>query len=201
MGREAGKKSVKRLKTVVFSLAAAVVLAGAGLTVIHTAGGRSAEASASGSDLMSAEFTVNSSEQNSALLYKNRVSDIDDTAGIVRLLDAMNFENAAGKYTVKIYEKDGIDVMSFNITDAVGETDGKLIDRNMGIFAQQLMALIEDIEKVEWNYPVDSIGSPEESATGSLTADEASDEVGEDIHSFGTSAAQLHRLLLIQAET
>lgn len=201
MGREAGKKSVKRLKTVVFSLAAAVVLAGAGLTVIHTAGGRSAEASASGSDLMSAEFTVNSSEQNSALLYKNRVSDIDDTAGIVRLLDAMNFENAAGKYTVKIYEKDGIDVMSFNITDAVGETDGKLIDRNMGIFAQQLMALIEDIEKVEWNYPVDSTGSPEESATGSLTADEASDEVGEDIHSFGTSAAQLHRLLLIQAET
>lgn len=201
MGREAGKKSVKRLKTVVFSLAAAVVLAGAGLTVIHTAGGRSAEASASGSDLMSAEFTVNSSEQNSALLYKNRVSDIDDTAGIVRLLDAMNFENAAGKYTVKIYEKDGIDVMSFNITDAVGETDGKLFDRNMGIFAQQLMALIEDIEKVEWNYPVDSTGSPEESATGSLTADEASDEVGEDIHSFGTSAAQLHRLLLIQAET
>lgn len=201
MGREAGKKSVKRLKTVVFSLAAAVVLAGAGLTVIHTAGGRSAEASASGSDLMSAEFTVNSSEQNSALLYKNRVSDIDDTAGIVRLLDAMNFENAAGKYTVKIYEKDGIDVMSFNITDAVGEADGKLFDRNMGIFAQQLMALIEDIEKVEWNYPVDSTGSPEESATGSLTADEASDEVGEDIHSFGTSAAQLHRLLLIQAET
>ena len=199
MGREAGKKSVKRLKTVVFSLAAAVVLAGAGLTVIHTAGGRSAEASASGSDLMSAEFTVNSSEQNSALLYKNRVSDIDDTAGIVRLLDAMNFENAAGKYTVKIYEKDGIDVMSFNITDAVGETDGKLIDRNMGIFAQQLMALIEDIEKVEWIYPVDSTGSPEESATGSLTADEASDEVGEDIHSFGTSAPQLHRLLLIQA--
>ena len=80
---------------------------------------------------MSAEFTVNSSEQNSALLYKNRVSDIDDTAGIVRLLDAMNFENAAGKYTVKIYEKDGIDVMSFNITDAFGEADGKLFDRNM----------------------------------------------------------------------
>ena len=201
MGREAGKKSVKRLKTVVFSLAAAVVLAGAGLAVIHAAGGRSAEASASGSDLMSAEVTVNSSEQNSALLYKNRVSDIDDTAGIVRLLDAMNFENAAGKYTVKIYEKDGIDVMSFNITDAVGEADGKLFDRNMEIFAQQLMALIEDIEKVEWNYPVDSTGSPEESASGCLTADEASDEVGEDIHSFGTSAPQLHRLLLIQAET
>lgn len=201
MGREAGKKSVKRLKTVVFSLAAAVVLAGVSLAVIHVAGNRNAEASASGTGITSGEFAVNSSEQNSALLYENRVSDIDDTAGIVRLLDAMNFENAVGKYTVKIYERDGIDVMSFEMSDTVAEADEKTFERNMGLFAQQLMALIEGIEKVEWNYPVASTGSPEESATGSLTADEASDEVGEDIHSFGTSASQLHRLLLIQAET
>ncbi|MGN0703507.1 MAG: DUF4825 domain-containing protein [Lentihominibacter sp.] len=201
MGREAGKKSVKRLKTVVFSLAAAVVLAGVSLAVIHVAGNRNAEASASGTGITSGEFAVNSSEQNSALLYENRVSDIDDTAGIVRLLDAMNFENAVGKYTVKIYERDGIDVMSFEMSDTVAEADEKTFERNMGLFAQQLMALIEGIEKVEWNYPVASTGSPEESATGSLTADEASDEVGEDINSFGTSASQLHRLLLIQAET
>lgn len=198
MGRKVNH--LKRMKTLVFSLMAAAVLLGAGLATAYTAGGRNAEALSGGSAAESGDALINSSMENSKVLFDSRVTDFDDTASVAKLLDLMKLESAVGKYTVKIYSRDGSDIMSLDIENTVRESDKAGFDRIVESYAQQLMALVEGIDEVEWTCPVFSDGSPEESVTGSLSAADASEELGADIKSFGESSTEFHKLLMKQTE-
>lgn len=199
MGREV--KHLKRLKKLVFSLTAAVVLLGAGLAAAYTAGGRGAEAFSGEGSAESCDMLVNSSVENSKALFDSRVTDFDDTASVAKLMDVMKLDSAVGKYTVKIYNRDGLDIMRLDIENAVRESDKAEFDSTVEIYAQQLMALVEGIDEVEWVCPVTSDGSPEETMTGSLSAADASEILGADVKSFGTSSSELHKLLMKQAES
>lgn len=193
--------SLKRLKTLVFSLTAAVVLLGAGLAAAYTAGGRDAEAFSGEGSAEAGDMLVNSSVENSKALFESRVTDFDDTASVAKLLDVMKLDSAVGKYTVNIYNRDGLDIMRLDIENAVRESDKAGFDSTVEIYAQQLMALVEGIDEVEWVCPVTSDGSPEDTVTGRLNAADASEILGADVKSFGTSSSELHKLLMKQAES
>lgn len=191
--------SLKRLKTLVFSLTAAAVLMGVGLTASYTAGSRGNEVMAGNGTTETGAMLVNSSVENSKALFDNRVTDFNDTASVAKLLDLMMLEPAVGKYTVQIYNRDGSDIMRLNIENAVRESDKDVFDSTLEIYAQRLMALVEGIDEVEWTCPVCSDGSSEETVTVSLNTADASEKLGADIKLFGTSSSEFHKLLMKQS--
>lgn len=141
---------------------------------------------------------IDSSEQNISALYDNKVDDINDTAAIAKLLEAMKLETITGKFTVEISKKKGMTVLDLKVKDVIHDTDKDKFDTNMKIYAQQMLALITEIDKVEWSCPVTSEGSPEETITGSLDMTSASEELGSDVKSFGKSQENLRKLLIKQ---
>lgn len=191
--------SLKRLKTLVFSLAAVAVLMGAGLGASYTAGGNGNEVLAGNGTSEADALPVTGSVENAKALFDNRVTDFNDTASIVKLLDLMMLEPAIGEFTVQIYNRDGLDIMRINIETSVKKSDKDVFDNALEIYAQQLMALVEGIDEVEWTCPVCSDGSPEETVTVSVSAADASEKLGTDVKSFGTSSSEFHKLLMKQA--
>lgn len=142
---------------------------------------------------------VDCSDQNSVVLYDRKVSDVNDTASVVKLLDAMKLEAFAGKYSVKITGTGENCKLFIEMKNPVKKSEQETFNNNMEIYAQQMLALIVEINKVEWSCPAESEGSPEESVTGAVDAAAATQVLGMDVKKFGTSSAEVHKLLLMQA--
>lgn len=143
---------------------------------------------------------VDASSEHAQKLYDSRVEDINDTAAVAELLKVMELENVTGKFTTTITDEEGTKVFSISVATGVQQTDKSTFDDNMIKCAQQLMALIPSIGKVQWTYSVISADGESESVTDSLDAAEASEQLPKDISEYGKSAEAFEKLLNQQAE-
>lgn len=146
------------------------------------------------------KLDIDDSQEHASKLYENSVSDINDTTAVSELLDVMELEAAAGKYSVVISEEDGMQVLSLDLSEKIKRDDKKTFDGNMEMYAQQMLALIPGIDKVEWAYRIDSADKSEEKAVVSLDEKGASDILGKDVRNYGKSAEGIHKLLVLQKE-
>ena len=144
------------------------------------------------------ELNIDDSEEYAAKLYENAVSDINDTTAVVSLLDAMKFEDAAGEYSAVISEESGVQVLSLELSEQINRSDKNTFDSNMEMYAEQMLALIPGVGKVEWTYSVKSADASEEKSVVSLDEKGASDILGKDVRSYGESAKGIQRLLAQQ---
>lgn len=144
------------------------------------------------------EMNIDDSREHASELYNNAVSDINDTTAVVNLLDAMKFEEAAGEYSAVISEEDGVQVLFLDISEQINEDDQKTFNSNMEIYAQQMLALIPGVGKIQWTYSVKSDDASEEKSVVSLDEKGASDILGNDVRSYGKSVKSVKKLLSLQ---
>lgn len=184
----------KTVKYVSVALAAAVVLAAIGALALFSGG----------------VDTVNGSEgasqQYAKKVYSLRVDDLTDTAAVATLLEAMEMESLAGKYRVEIAPESDVYTLSLVAEKSVNADNKASFDAKMGEKAQQLLALIPQLGKVEWTYSLSSDSAKEKQenlenqASESVDTAGAGELLGRDVRDFGMSQKAFGELLDLQAE-
>lgn len=187
-------KDKKTVKYVSVALAAAVVLVAVGVLALLSGG----------------VDTVNGSEgasqQYAKKVYALRVDDLTDTAAVATLLEAMEMESFAGKYSVEIAPESEVYTLSLVAEKSVKADNKASFDAKMGEKAQQLLALIPQLGKVEWTYSLSSDGAKEKQENLENQASESIDTagagklLGRDVREFGASQKAFEELLDLQAE-
>lgn len=193
---------VNNKKMIWYSLAVLAVAAVI-LTVIMLIfpGGKNASAK-NGTDVVDVKTVkIDDSSRHAGALYKHKVEDINDTALIVELFEEMDLENIAGEYAVEISQEGDTLVLAVNLTEAVQTADKKVFDANMEICAQQMLALMPQVGRVQWTYPMITTGSSEEASVGSLDRVEFASSLGKAPEYFGKSEDNIKKLLEKQKES
>ncbi len=178
-----------------------IVILGVAAVMIVMSRGQGDEVSAENSiETVDAEaMTIDTSEEYARELYGKRVEDVNDTSAVVDLMEAMKLEDITGGYDVTITADGDTRVLTVAIDDSVQKNDKKTLDDNMKLCAQQMMALMPSVGKVQWTYPLISAGAEDETVTVSLDEKGAAEGLKGDIEDYGASAGDFRDLLMQQA--
>lgn len=180
---------------VILILAAVVVVLAVTTMALFAAVDKSAVTEGSNGETSVSALNIDDSEEYAKALFACAVTDINDSGAVVKLLEAMKFEENAGKYTAQISTADGGSVLDLKLSDIIKKEDREIFDENIKLCAQQMLALIPGIETVQWRYSVDTGSSSQEESKVSLSAEGATEELGSDVRIFGESAEQFQTLL------
>lgn len=181
-----------------------VIMGAAGvlLSVSGLHSGSEAAAAKSGSTASTQNTKVDASEENAKLLYSCRVEDVNDTAAVATLLENMGIEDVAGKYAATIRADGDTQAMTIELQEPVQKADKKSLDKNMENRAQQIMALMPSVGRVEWTYSLASTSKEEdETTTVSLDEKAATKQLSKDVRKYGKSEKAFKKLLIKQADT
>ena len=177
-----------------------VVVGFAAVLFFMSYGGRGDAAAESSVETTGSQaIKINTSAYYARELYDCKVDDVNDTAAVVKLLETMGLEDVTGKYTATIAAEGDIQVLTVTIGDSVQKASKKTLDDNMEICAQQMMALMPSVDKVQWTYSLRSADAEEETATVSLDEAGAKEKLSRDIDKYGESAKAFRSLLQEQA--
>lgn len=180
-----------------------VVMGAAGvlLSVSGLHSGSEAAAAKSSSATSMQNIKVDASEENAKLLYSCRVEDVNDTAAVAALLETMGIEDVAGKYAATIRADGDTQAMTIELQEPVQKAGKKSLDKNMENCAQQIMALMPSVGRVEWTYSLASTSKEEEeTATVSLDEKAATKQLSKDVKKYGKSEKAFKKLLVKQAD-
>ena len=180
-----------------------VVMGAAGvlLSVSGLHSGSEAAAAKSSSAASTQNIKVDASEENAKLLYSCRVEDVNDTAAVAALLETMGIEDVAGKYAATIRADGDTQAMTIELQEPVQKAGKKSLDKNMENCAQQIMALMPSVGRVEWTYSLASTSKEEEeTATVSLDEKAATKQLSKDVKKYGKSEKAFKKLLVKQAD-
>lgn len=180
-----------------------VVMGAAGvlLSVSGLHSGSEAAAAKSSSATSMQNIKVDASEENAKLLYSCRVEDVNDTAAVATLLETMNLKDVAGKYAATIRADGDTQAMTIELQEPVQKAGKKALDKNMENCAQQIMALMPSVGRVEWTYSLASTSKEEEeTATVSLDEKAATKQLSKDVRKYGKSEKAFKKLLVKQAD-
>lgn len=128
-------------------------------------------------------------------LYEYKVEDINDTALVAELFEEMELEEIAGEYTVEISQEGETLVLAINVLKDVQNAEKQVFDANMEMCAEQMLALMPQVGRVQWTYPVITDGSKEESSVESLDRVEFASNFGKAPEYYGKSEENLKKLL------
>ena len=187
MGRLFESKIALRLVLAALIL---VVMGAAGvlLSVSGLHSGSEAAAAKNSSTAGTQNTKVDASEENAKLLYSCRVEDVNDTAAVATLLENMGIEDVAGKYAATIRADGDTQAMTIELQEPVQKADKKSLDKNMENRAQQIMALMPSVGRVE-------------TTTVSLDEKAATKQLSKDVRKYGKSEKAFKKLLIKQADT
>lgn len=191
-------ENVKNKKTVIYILliAAIIIIALAVTTIVMFAAvDKDAVTEDSSGETSVSKLSIDDSSEYADSLFACAVTDINDSASVVKLLETMKFEDSAGEYTAQISAVDGVQVLDLNLSQKISKGDQKVFNENIGKCAQQMLALIPGIERVQWTYSVDTADASKEEAKVSIDAEGATKELGSDVRAFGESASKFQKLL------
>lgn len=180
-----------------------VVMGAAGvlLSVSGLHSGSEAAAAKSSSATSTQNIKADASEENAKLLYSCRVEDVNDTAAVAALLETMGIEDVAGKYAATIRADGDTQAMTIELQEPVQKAGKKSLDKNMENCAQQIMALMPSVGRVEWTYSLASTSKEEdETATVSLDEAAATKQLSKDVKKYGKSEKAFKKLLVKQAD-
>lgn len=133
--------------------------------------------------------------RNVGKLYEHKVEDINDTALVAELFEEMKLEEIAGEYAVEISQEGETLVLAINVLKDVQNAEKQVFDANMEMCAEQMLALIPQVGRVQWTYPVITDGSKEESSVESLDRVEFASNFGKAPEYYGKSEENLKMLL------
>lgn len=177
-----------------------VIVGFAAVLFFMSYGGRGEAAAESSVETTGSQvMKIDTSSDYAEELYGCKVDDVNDTAAVVKLLETMGLENVTGKYTATIAAEGDIRVLTVTFEDSVQKANKKTLDDNMVICAQQMMALMPSVDKVQWTYSLRSADAEEETTTVSLDEAGAREQLSRNIDKYGESARVFRNLLQEQA--
>ena len=196
----------KTMKMIFAVLAGLIILLGAVMMIAAVSGSSEAseksgtkektEASESASEETAVHrLVINDISAYAEEIYSCRVDDINNTASVALLLETMGMGEIAGKYTVEIAPADDMEVLTLTAEPVVKAETKRAYDTNMEICAQQLLALIPEVDKITWVYPVGGSDDKQEKASVSIDTEAASNSAGSDIRAFGESQKAFEKLV------
>lgn len=198
-----GKNTI--IKVVLAVVVIAVVAATSAIITMMVSGtapsGGNISETVTGEETVGTEpLKVEVSENNAKSLFSCRVDDTSDTAAVVKLFEAMGLEDVTGEYTVKIEKKKDMQVLTLNVKSPVAVDDKQSFDADVMVLAEQIMALVSDVDKVVWNYNVETGEAISESASVSMDIEGAREKLSRDVKKLGVSEKAVYEMLTIQAE-
>ncbi len=194
-----------RMLYLLVSLIGVVALLGAGMMVKAKLSGEqlsveSEAATQEATEAIAVEgVNVDASDAHAAALFTCKVDDLHDSSAVAKLLNVMNLEDVTGKYAVQIAKKDGAQVLTLTTDIPVKSGNEAAFHANMGKYAQQLLALIPQLDKVEWIYSVETSGG-EEQAEGAMDDAAAAKALGKAPEDYGKSERAFGKLLTTQVK-
>lgn len=198
MGRLFSRKAALRL--VLATLILLVLGAAGALLSVNGISERNDAFADSSTDTVNAQkMKVDASDENAKQLYSKKAEDVNDTAAVASLLETMKLEDAGGKYSATIKADGDTQVMTIALQSSVQKAQKKTIDKNMENCAEQIMALMPSVGRVEWTYSLISAKAEDETVTMSLDEDAASKQLSKDIRKYGKSERTFKKLLTKQA--
>lgn len=198
MGRLFSRKAALRL--VLATLILLVLGAAGALLSVNGISERNDAFADSSTDTVNAQkMKVDASDENAKQLYSKKAEDVNDTAAVASLLETMKLEAAGGKYSATIKTDGDTQVMTIALQSSVQKAQKKTIDKNMENCAEQIMALMPSVGRVEWTYSLISAKAEDETVTMSLDEDAASKQLSKDIRKYGKSERAFKKLLTKQA--
>lgn len=198
MGRLFSRKAALRL--VLATLILLVLGAAGALLSVNGISERNDAFADSSTDTVNAQkMKVDASDENAKQLYSKKAEDVNDTAAVASLLETMKLEDAGGKYSATIKADGDTQVMTIALQNSVQKAQKKTIDKNMENCAEQIMALMPSVGRVEWTYSLISAKAEDETVTMSLDEDAASKQLSKDIRKYGKSERAFKKLLTKQA--
>lgn len=127
-------------------------------------------------------------------LYNAGASTLSDTGAVAQLTETINLRKAVGPYmvTLQITEEENACLIIFD--KEFYENEKAAVDEAINMCAQQMLALIEDADKINWKYTLKK-GNKTETVEGSLTTKEASDQLKLKIKEYGETPEMVQTLL------
>jgi capsular polysaccharide biosynthesis protein len=83
-------------------------------------------------------------------MYNSRVDDITDTAQVAQLVEATDMREEMGGYLVTLKVKDGVDTVVVAFEKKLKAGEELAFDEMATWYAEQLLALIETADAVQW---------------------------------------------------
>lgn len=195
-----GKRSVLYI---LIAAVVAVMLFAAGMFVLAGSGNRDVSAESDDSLTKSGSLKIDDSSEHAKALYNSKIEDVNDTALVAELFEKMGLEDITGEYTVQISKEDDGRVLALDVTEHVQASDEEVFNGNMEKCAQQMLALIPQIDKVQWSYQLFSSSSSDESDKEAIVVavnkEKFEQDLGKSPEDFGESADAVKKLLEKQA--
>lgn len=178
-----------------------VVIVGCAALMAYMSTGDRGEASAQDSvdTVTPQQMEIDVSDSRAEDLYDSRVEDAADSAAVVKLLDTIGIGDVIGKAETTVSTEDDAQVLTVSLTDAVQKADKAALDDNMKLCAQQIMALMPSLDKVQWTYPLMTAGDADEAVTVSFDKKSVAKGLDKEIDKYGKSADAVKELLAEQS--
>ena len=127
-------------------------------------------------------------------LYNARADEISDTGAVAQLTETMDLRKNIGDYMVTLNLTDETKSMLITFNVEVYENEQATVDEKINMYAQQLLALIDDADKVQWTYTLKK-GNKTETIEGALTKKMVSSQLKLDIKEYGETPEMVQTLL------
>lgn len=128
-------------------------------------------------------------------LFAARVDSISDSAAVATLLETMNLKENVTSYMVELQVKEAPKSVNIRFDQTVKQENKDLFDKKVQIYAEQILALISDVQQVQWIYNVKPESGPAEQVTVYLNEQQARELLKNDVKLYGTSEKTIDALL------
>lgn len=125
-------------------------------------------------------------------MYNSRVDDITDTAQVAQLVEATDMREEMGGYLVTLKVKDDVDTLVISFEKELKEGEGMAFDEIATWYAEQLLALIEEADAVQWTYKVDGV---KDDTVRVLTTEQADELLGTEVKGYSETPELVQTLM------
>lgn len=125
-------------------------------------------------------------------MYNARVDDITDTAQVAQLVEATEMREELGGYLITLKVKDGVDTLVVAFEKKLKEGEELAFDEAATWYAEQLLALIEEADAVQWSY---SIEGAKEKTVRVLTTEQADELLETEVKGYSESPELVQTLM------
>lgn len=144
------------------------------------------------------ETTVPTEEgvsQQAQLLYDARVEDINDSAAVAKLLETVDLRKNVANYQVTLMVKESPRSMVITFDKTISTAEQQTFDEKMQKYAEQILALTNGADQVQWVYTVKGEDKKKEERNVYLDGERAKELLKNDVKKYGASAKAVQNLL------
>lgn len=125
-------------------------------------------------------------------MYNARVDDITDTAQVAQLVEATDMREELGGYLVTLKVKDDVDTLVVAFEKELKDGEDLAFDEAATWYAEQLLALIEEADAVQWSYKIEGA---KERTVRVLTTEQADELLQTEVKGYSESPELVQTLM------